>query len=184
MIRSLRYTLRMIGRSRGPVLLRSLAIAVASALTFFVLAQSGTVRAQAGELAVGGIGSSLVERATFSLTVIAIVVGALQVGVLMTRIVLQRMHEIGILKASGVATRSIFLVFLFEALMYGFIGGVLGCLAGLLIAAAGPMPEAGEAVRAAVVTIVLATVVSTLAGLAPARRAVRSSAVEAISHAW
>ena len=183
-MRSFRYTARLAGRSRGSILLRSSSAAVASALTFFVLSQSSTVRAQAADLAVGGIDATLVERATFSLTVIAIVVGALQIGVLMTRIVLQRMHEIGILKASGVATRQIFWIFALEALMYGLVGGVLGCLAGLLVSVTGPMPEAGEALRAAGITIGLSVVVSTIAGLAPARRAVRASAVEAISHAW
>ena len=183
-IRSLRYTARIAGRSRGSVLLRSSAAAIASALTFFVLAQSATVRAQASDLAVGGIDATLVERATFSLTVIAIAVGALQIGVLMTRIVLQRMHEIGILKAAGVATSDIFWIFAFEALMYGLVGGILGCLIGLLVSVTGPMPEAGEALRAAAVTIGLSVLVSTLAGLAPARRAVRAPAVEALSHAW
>lgn len=184
MNRSLRYTLKIVGRSRGGAVLRSGAIAVAAALTFFVLAQSSTVRRQASELAVGGIDASLIERATVALTVIAIAVGALQVGVIMTRVVLQRMREIGILKAAGVSTRSIFWIFTFEALIYGFVGGVLGCLIGLAVSVLGPAPEAGEAARAAAVTVALSTVIATLAGLAPARRAVRAPAVEAISYSW
>lgn len=184
MSRSLRYTLKIVGRARGGAILRSGAIAVAAALTFFVLAQSSTVRKQAAELAVGGIDAALIERATVALTVIAIAVGALQVGVIMTRVVLQRMREIGILKAAGVSTRSIFWIFAFEALIYGFVGGVVGCLGGLVIALLGPAPDATEALRAAVVTVVLSTLIATLAGLAPARRAVRASAVEAISYSW
>lgn len=184
MSHSLRYTLKIVRRSRGGAILRSGAIAIAAALTFFVLAQSSTVRRQASELAVGGIDASLIERATLALTVIAIAVGALQVGVIMTRVVLQRMREIGILKAAGVSTNAIFWIFAFEALIYGFVGGVLGCLIGLVVAVLGPTPDAGETVRAALVTVGLSTVIATLAGIAPARRAVRASAVEAISYAW
>ena len=184
MIKPLKYSLRMITRARGSSLLRSGAVAVAAALTFFVLAQSSTVRNQATDLAVGGIGVDTIERATLSLTVIAVIVGALQVGVLMTRVVLQRMQEIGVLKAAGVSSRDIFLVFLFESLIYGLTGGVIGCLVGLLIALLGPMPGSEEILRAFVITVALSTVVATLAGLAPARRAVQAPAVEAINHAW
>ncbi len=184
MIRPLRYSLRMISRARGSALLRSGAVAVAAALTFFVLAQSSTVRSQAQDLAVGGIGVDTIERATISLTIIAVIVGALQVGVLMTRVVLQRMQEIGVLKAAGISSRDIFLIFLFESLIYGFAGGVIGCLAGLVIAALGPMPGGEDILRAFVITVALSTIVATLAGLAPARRAVRAPAVEAINHAW
>lgn len=184
MIKPLRYSLRMIGRARGSSLLRSGAVAVAAALTFFVLAQSSTVRAQAADLAVGGIGVDTIERATVSLTIIAVIVGALQVGVLMTRVVLQRMQEIGVLKAAGVSSRNIFLVFLYESLIYGFVGGVIGCAIGMLIALLGPMPGGGEILRAFAITVALSTVVATIAGLAPARRAVKAPAVEAINHAW
>jgi putative ABC transport system permease protein len=183
-VKALRYSLRMVARARGQALLRSFAAAVAAALTFFVLAQSGTVRAQADQLSVGGIDAGLVERATLSLALVAIAVGALQVGVLMTRVVLQRMHEIGVLKASGIADRDIFLVFAFEAVLYGLVGGVLGCLVGLAISVFGPMPEAGEALRAAAITVGVSTVVSALAGIAPARKAIRAPAVEALSHSW
>ncbi len=183
-MKPLRYSLRMINRARGSALLRSAAVAVAAALTFFVVAQSSTVRAQAVDLAVGGISVDLIERATLSLTLIAILVGALQVGVLMTRVVLQRMQEIGILKAAGVSSRNIFLIFMFESLLYGFVGGLIGCAIGFGIALLGPMPGGDEVLRAFVFTMVLSTVVSTIAGLAPARRAVKASAVEAISHAW
>ena len=42
---------------------------------------------------------------------------------LMTRVVLQRMPEIGVLKAAGVSSRDIFLVFLFESLICGYRRG-------------------------------------------------------------
>ena len=71
----------------------------------------------------------------------------------MTRVVLQRMHEIGVLKASGISDRDIFLVFAFEAVLYGLVGGVLGCLLGLSISVFGPMPDADEALRAALITV-------------------------------
>ena len=174
----------MVSRAKGAAVLRSFAAAIAAALTFFVLAESGTVRAQARELTVGGIDAHLVERATFWLALVAVVVGALQIGVLMTRIVLQRMHEIGVLKASGVSNRAIFLVFAFEAVLYGFVGGVVGCIVGMLIALLASVPEVGEILKAGIVTVSVSTFVSAAAGLGPARRAIRSPAVEALSHAW
>ncbi len=183
-MRSLRYTTTMVSRSRGAAVLRSLAAAVAAALTFFVFAQSATVRDQASQLSVGGIDPSLVERATICLTLVAVAVGALQIGVLMTRIVLQRMQEIGVLKAAGVSDRSIFAVFAYEAVLYGFLGGVLGCLVGLGISLFGPMPGTGQAIRAAAVTIGVSTLVSAVAGIGPALRAIRAPAVEALSHTW
>jgi putative ABC transport system permease protein len=102
----------------------------------------------------------------------------------MTRVVLRRMGEIGILKAAGIRNREIFLVFAFEALIYGALGGVLGCLLGAVMMLFGPAPEVGEAMRAAAITIGLAVVVSAAAGAIPALRAMRASAVEAISYAW
>jgi putative ABC transport system permease protein len=153
-------------------------------LAHAMITSTQIVRAQADALSVGGIDAGLVERATLSLALVAIAVGALQVGVLMTRVVLQRMHEIGVLKASGIADRDIFLVFAFEAVLYGLVGGVLGCLLGLLISVFGPMPDADEALRAALITVVVSTLVAAAAGIAPARKAIRAPAVEALSHSW
>ena len=183
-MRSLRYSLRMVSRARGQALLRSFAAAVAAALTFFVLAQSATVRAQADALSVGGIDAGLVERATLSLALVAIAVGALQVGVLMTRVVLQRMHEIGVLKASGIADRDIFLVFAFEACPLRPGRRRPRLPARLLISIFGPMPDADEALRAALITVAVSTLVAAVAGIAPARKAIRAPAVEALSHSW
>jgi putative ABC transport system permease protein len=184
MRRPLRYTLRTLRRSGWSTVLRSLAVAIAATLAFYVFAQSSTVRDQADALGVGDVGASLLQRATVSLTVIALLVGALQIGVVMTRVVLSRMREIGILKAAGVRSRDIFLVFGFESVIYGLVGGVVGCLAGALIVALSPSPDWGHAVSAAVITIGLSVVVSAVAGVGPALRAMRAPTVEAIGFAW
>jgi putative ABC transport system permease protein len=174
----------MLRRDRQAALLRSASIGIASALTFFVLAQSDTLRAQVQVLSVGGVDAAALERATISLTMVALIVGALQVGVVMTRVVLRRMGEIGVMKAAGIPNRNIFAVFSIEALLYGVLGGVLGCVLGGLLLAFGPAPDLAATVRAAGITLGLSAVIAFLAGIAPAIRAMRSPTVEAISYAW
>ena len=184
MRRSLRYTLRTLRRSGWSTVLRSSAVAVASVLSFYVFAQSATVRDQADALGVGDVGGAVLPRATVSLTVIALVVGALQIGVVMTRVVLSRMREIGILKAAGIRTGHIFMVFAFESVIYGLVGGVLGCAVGAVIVALGPSPDWGHALMATLITVGLSVVVSAVAGAGPALRAMRAPTVEAIGYAW
>jgi len=183
-MRALSYALRMLKRDRQAALLRSASIGIAAALTFFVLAQSDTLRAQVKVLSVGGVDAGALERATISLTLVALIVGALQVGVVMTRVVLRRMGEIGVMKAAGISNRNIFAVFSIEALLYGVLGGLIGCVVGGILLAFGPSPDLTATLRAAGITLGLSALVALLAGIAPALRAMRSSTVEAISYAW
>lgn len=59
--------------------------------------------------------------------------GAFIIANVMTMVVLERRHEIGILKSMGMASRSILGLFLAEGAMLGAAGALAGCLAGWLV---------------------------------------------------
>jgi putative ABC transport system permease protein len=105
----------------------------------------------------------------------------------------ERRREIGVLKAVGAADRDVRRVFLVEAGTLGFVGGVAGATAGLLIARALASvvnrylaSEGLESVHLGIPVMLLAIVVggATLlalaAGTLPAIRAARMPARQAI----
>ncbi|MHA1488215.1 MAG: ABC transporter permease [Promethearchaeota archaeon] len=61
---------------------------------------------------------------------IALLVAGIGIMNIMIVSILERTREIGILKSLGLKNRSILLIFLFESIMIGLIGSVLGILAG------------------------------------------------------
>jgi putative ABC transport system permease protein len=109
----------------------------------------------------------------------------------------ERKREIGILQAMGAKQRTIFGIFVLESGFYGFLGGLVGTLAGLLVSTlASPYINqnafttfvkgsgSGSSIDIGLITgsILFAVVVAVLAGLYPAWRAARLSPVEAISY--
>lgn len=114
---------------------------------------------------------------------LAIVVGGIGIANVMSISVIQRSSEIGIRRALGHTRGTIALQFLFEAVVVGVLGGILGVLTG--VAAIG----IGVAVVGWVFTlqpvlvpagILLAVVISVLAGLYPAVRAARLEPLETL----
>jgi putative ABC transport system permease protein len=114
---------------------------------------------------------------------LAIIVGGIGIANVMSISVIQRSTEIGIRRALGHSRRIIAGQFLLEALAVGLVGGVLGVALGALsigvgvwiadwvFTLAGWLPPAG---------VVLAMVVSVLAGLYPAWRAARLEPLETL----
>ena len=101
-----------------------------------------------------------------------------------------RTHEIGILKSLGFRPVSIFLSFLFESLLLGLVGGVVGCLMTLPIngVETGTMnfqtfTEVAFAFRVTprvlATAVLFAVVLGLLGGAWPAWRAARMTPVEA-----
>lgn len=82
---------------------------------------------------VGGIVGAI-QFAVIAFASIAIVVGGIGIMNTMYTSVRERTKEIGILKAVGARRRNIITIFLFEAGIIGFIGGIGGVLLGLLLA--------------------------------------------------
>lgn len=139
---------------------------------------------------VGTVGSAM--QAIAAVGVLAAAFGI--VNTLLTA-VYERRREIGILQAIGGTRRTLFVAFILESSLYGFLGGALGALLGGFaaywfgpyftqdafstgLAPSVSMPDALSMLYALGFSVVLAVV----AGLYPAARAARLTPVEAMSH--
>ncbi|MHC4199766.1 MAG: FtsX-like permease family protein, partial [Planctomycetota bacterium] len=99
----------------------------------------------------------------------------------------ERRAEIGILRALGLRSRQILLVFLGKAIMIGLVGAVAGYLAGWIggaLWAGGPEGAVSLAAlfdpRALVLALVAAPVLSGLAGWLPAVAAAQADPAEVL----
>jgi putative ABC transport system permease protein len=129
---------------------------------------------------------------------VALLVACLGITNTMIMSVLERTHEIGVMKAVGARDRHVVLIFLVEGALIGFLGGAIGLL--LSWAASFPGDGAARAVMEQqtgakveqslfvfpmwlVVGIPLFTsLVTTLAAVYPARRAARVNPITALRH--
>lgn len=118
-----------------------------------------------------------------SMGLLAIIVGGIGIANVMSISVIQRSSEIGIRRALGHTRSTIALQFIFEAIVVGVLGGVLGVTVG--VGAIG----VGVAIAGWVFTlqpllvpggILLAVVISVFAGLYPAVRAARLEPLETL----
>ncbi|MEM4517678.1 MAG: FtsX-like permease family protein [Desulfurococcaceae archaeon] len=139
---------------------------------------------------------------------IAIIAGGFGVANTMLINVFERTREIGILRAIGASSRTILLLFLVEAVLFGLMGGVTGIAIGLLLAhvlpSYFPLQTASRVMPGArslssslarvtinplitwenvVFSMVLGVCVSLIAGLYPAWRASRVKPAEVLRHA-
>lgn len=133
---------------------------------------------------------------------ISLLVAAIGIANTMMMSVYERTREVGVMKVLGASLRDIRLLFLIEAAGIGFVGGVIGILGSLLASAALNSPGGVELLGPALgingsvpsenltmsviplwlvgATLLFATVIGTVAGVLPAHRATRLSALEAI----
>ena len=121
---------------------------------------------------------------------ISLVVSSIMIGVITYISVLERRKEIGILRAIGASKRNISEVFNAETFIIGLCSGVMGVVLSLLLLIPGNMLiqkiADGTSVvavlpwNAAVVLIVLATVLTMLGGFIPAKSASKSDPVKAL----
>ena len=121
---------------------------------------------------------------------ISLVVSSIMIGVITYISVLERRKEIGILRAIGASKRNISEVFNAETFIIGLCSGVMGVVLCLLLLIPGNMlihHIAGDVnvvaslpPQAALILIVLATLLTMLGGLIPARSAAKSNPVKAL----
>ncbi|HUX22386.1 MAG TPA: FtsX-like permease family protein [Spirochaetia bacterium] len=131
--------------------------------------------------------------------VIVLFLGAFIITSIMMMIILERRHEIGVLKSMGFSRGETLTLFLWEGIFLGvwgsIIGAGLGMLANLLAHAKGidfsaatkgvtfPMDSViypTVSLTGALVVVVLGIVISALVSILPSRRAARMNAVDAI----
>ncbi|MEA2171699.1 MAG: putative transport system permease protein [Solirubrobacteraceae bacterium] len=122
---------------------------------------------------------------------IALLVGSFVIFNTFTITVAQRTREFGMLRTVGASRKQVLQAVILEALMIGFVGALLGLLAGiglapLLAALLGligfDLPDTALVIagRTIVVAILLGTLVTLLSSLAPAVRATRISPMAAM----
>lgn len=140
--------------------------------------------------------SSMLQAVLGGIGAISLLVAALGITNTMIMSIYERTREIGIMKVIGASLRDIGRLFLFEAGMIGFLGGLLGVgiskLASFLLNSAGLQflnffgPSGGNTKISIIPlwlilgTLVFTTIVGLVSGFYPARRAMKLSALEAI----
>jgi len=133
----------------------------------------------------------ILQVVLIALSSISLLVAAMGIMNTMLMSVMERTHEIGVMKAIGAKNRNILSLFLLEAGVVSALGGVCGCIFGVLGARAISfgIQRAFDVEIAAIVKpevllggIAVAVVVGIVSGLYPARKAARMSPVEAVKY--
>ncbi len=133
----------------------------------------------------------ILQAVLIALASISLLVAAMGIMNTMLMSVMERTHEIGVMKAIGAKNRNILSLFLLEAGMVSVIGGICGCILGVLGARAISfgIQTAFDVEIAAIVKpevllggLAVAVVVGMLSGVYPARKASKMSPVEAVKY--
>ncbi|MEM1525358.1 MAG: FtsX-like permease family protein, partial [Nitrososphaerales archaeon] len=121
---------------------------------------------------------------------VSMIVGAVGIMTTLFTSVMERIREIGTLKALGCRNRDILLMFLSEAIIMGIIGGILGLIGGIIgshillkIVGFGNITQNFTPIfliQDLISTWIIAIVVSAIAGLYPAWRASRLPPIVAL----
>lgn len=180
-------------RAGKQALLPILTIGTGAVLIFVTQVFTAYLQAQAQAIAglFGSAGNSAsILRSTYWISTMVLVIGTLETVIVMSRNVVRRTREIGIMKAVGVDSRAIATIIHVETLLYGLFGGLVGVFGGMVILfLVGLSQLSFEPViallpsvpSASVYSFTLAVVPSIVAGFYPSYRAIRLSVLEAIN---
>jgi putative ABC transport system permease protein len=123
-----------------------------------------------------------------ALAILAVIVAALGIVNTLTMGVVERIREIGVLRAIGMTRRQVMRMVVVEATILGIVGAVLGSIAGLAAGAlliqlgSGLGPRGGLPWLPIGIAGILGLVLPALAAMYPARVAARISIVEALRY--
>jgi putative ABC transport system permease protein len=124
-----------------------------------------------------------VQAVLGGIAAISLVVAGVGIINTMTISVLERTHEIGVLKAVGAKNFEIVVTFLIEATITGFIGGLIGSVSGFLLSnLVGSYVgiDAIISIPLGALVVFFAVITSTLSGIYPAWRASNLNPVDAL----
>lgn len=143
-----------------------------------------TVTAQAAMLEVFDNVMNMITTAVGAIAGISLLVGAIGILTMMWIAVGERTSEIGLVRALGATRRQVNLIFLSEAAALSVLGGIVGVLTGLGLAALLRLAVPGLPVHTPPIFVVMAVGISLLTGLVsgvlPARRAAALDPIEAL----
>jgi len=134
---------------------------------------------------------NIIRGVLVGIAAIALVVASIGIMNTMLMSVMERTHEIGVMKAIGAKSSDVLSLFLLESSMVSLVGGMVGCVLGVIVAkvislGAGTALgiEFGAVVKPEVLLggMAVAMVVGVLSGFYPARKASRMSPVEAVRY--
>ncbi len=121
----------------------------------------------------------------FIIGAISLIVGGIGIMNIMLVSVTERTKEIGIRKAVGATRRHILLQFLTESVTISSIGGILGVIAGVLLAHI-PLSLMKLSASVSILTVIIgygfSAFVGIVSGLYPAQKAARQNPVEALRY--
>jgi putative ABC transport system permease protein len=127
----------------------------------------------------------IVSMAVAGIGGISLLVGAIGILTMMWISVNERTSEIGLAKAIGASPRQILALFLGEAILLSFVGGLVGLLVGVglarLLHAFVPALPVETPMEFVVLALAVSVVVGLASGILPARRAAAMDPVEALA---
>jgi putative ABC transport system permease protein len=138
----------------------------------------------------------VIEAALVGIASIALFVAAIGIANTMIMSVLERTHEIGLMKAVGARNRDVLTIFISESGAIGVLGGLVGLTTGILIAhgidlfAAGLLSTQGATASSVILiplwlpvfALLFSMGIGLAAGIYPAFRAVLLDPVQALKH--
>lgn len=143
-----------------------------------------TITTQEAMLSVFGNVMNVITLAVGAIAGISLLVGSIGILTMMWIAVGERTQEIGLVRAIGATRRQVQLLFLTEAAALATLGGAIGVLTGMGIAALLRLAVPGLPVHTPLLFVVLAVGISTvtglLSGVLPARRAAALDPIEAL----
>lgn len=121
-----------------------------------------------------------------AIAAVSLVVGAVGIANTMFTSVLEKTKEIGTMKAIGARNRDIMMIFIFNALLVGFVGGAFGVIFGSIASVYLPsmlgMATVGLSLNLTVFGLLVAMVIGVISGAVPAYRASRLKPVDALRY--